>query len=107
MARAVAVSAIGCLTMSMASQIPALGQQQPDRSTVLVVVARANARCLSETGMMPAKAAQGIADQFLESQQISSKESNAITNKAGFTELMEAYIADQGGCTGLVKRLEP
>ena len=93
--------------MSIASQIPALGQQQPDRSTVLVVVARANARCLSETGMMPAKAAQGIADQFLESQQISSKESNAITNKAGFTELMEAYIADQGGCTGLVKKLEP
>ena len=91
----------------MALQIPAAGQQQPDRSTVLVVVARANARCLIETGMMPAKAAQGIADQFLESQQISAQASKAIRNKAGFAELMEAYIADQGGCAGLVKKLEP
>ena len=88
----------------MAIQTPAVAQ--PDRSTVLVVVARANARCLIETGMMPAKAAQGIADQFLESQKISSGASRSIMNKEGFADLMESYISEQGGCAALVKALQ-
>ena len=55
--------------------------------------------------MKPEKA-QSIADGFLAQQQISPQASDAVKNTAGFSDLMNAYIADQGGCSALVEALQ-
>ena len=55
---------------------------------------------------MKADKAQSIADGFLAQQQISPQASDSVKNTAGFSDLMNAYIADQGGCSALVEALQ-
>ena len=80
--------------------------QQPDATTISVAVAQANAHCLIKTGAMKPEKAQSIADGFLAQQQISPQASDSVKNTAGFSDLMNAYIADQGGCSALVEALQ-
>ncbi len=55
---------------------------------------------------MKPEQAQSIADGFLAQKKISPQTSNAVKNTAGFSDLINAYIADQGGCSALVEALQ-
>ena len=80
--------------------------QQPDATTIAVAVAQGNAHCLIKTGTMKSEKAQSIADGFLAQRKISPQTSNAVKNSDGFNDLMNAYIADRGGCSALVDALQ-
>ena len=54
--------------------------------------------------MKPEKA-QSIADGFLAQRKISLQTISAVKNSADFQDLMNAYIADRGGCPALVDAL--
>ena len=77
-----------------------------DDTTISVAVAQGNAHCLIKTGTMKPEKAQSIADGFLAQQKISPQTSTAVKNTAGFRDLMNAYIADRGGCSALVEALQ-
>ena len=68
--------------------------QQPDATTIAVAVAVAQGN------------AQSIADGFLAQQKISPQTSSAVKDSADFQDLMNAYIADRGGCSALVDALQ-
>ena len=101
-------TAIGLLTALAIAGLAggSVRAQQPDATTISVAVAQGNAHCLIKTGTMKADKAQSIADGFLAQQQISPQASDAVRNTAGFSDLMNAYIADQGGCSALVEALQ-
>ena len=99
-----AVSLISGLVLAGLTLRPAAAQ--PDRITVLVTIAQANAHCLIETGTMPAAKARDLAERFLTSQNISDAKRTDVRNQADFNDLMELYISDQGGCTAVVKALQ-
>ena len=80
--------------------------QQPDATTIAVAVAQGNAHCLIKTGTMKPEKAQSIADGFLAQQKISPQTSSAVKDSADFQDLMNAYIADRGGCSALVDALQ-
>ena len=80
--------------------------QQPDATTIAVAVAQGNAHCLIKTGTMKPEKAQSIADGFLAQRKISPQTSGAVKNSADFMDLMNAYIADRGGCSALVDALQ-
>jgi hypothetical protein len=105
---AVRFTAIGLLTALAIAGLEAgsVRAQQPDATTIAVAVAQGNAHCLIKTGTMKPEKAQSIADGFLAQQKISPQTSTAVKNTAGFRDLMNAYIADQGGCSALVEALQ-
>ena len=80
--------------------------QQPDATTIAVAVAQGNAHCLIKTGTMKSEKAQSIADGFLAQRKINPQTSSAVKNSADFQDLMNAYIADRGGCSALVDALQ-
>jgi len=80
--------------------------QQPDATTIAVTVAQGNAHCLIKTGTMKPEKAQSIADGFLAQRKISPQTSSAVKDSADFQDLMNAYIADRGGCSALVDALQ-
>jgi len=80
--------------------------QQPDATTIAVAVAQGNAHCLIKTGTMKSEKAQSIADGFLAQRKISPQTSSAVKDSADFQDLMNAYIADRGGCSALVDALQ-
>ena len=80
--------------------------QQPDATTIAVAVAQGNAHCLIKTGTMKPEKAQSIADGFLAQRKISPQTSSAVKDSADFQDLMNAYIADRGGCSALVDALQ-
>ena len=80
--------------------------QQPDATTIAVAVAQGNAHCLIKTGTMKSEKAQSIADGFLAQRKISPQTISAVKNSADFKDLMNAYIADRGGCSALVDALQ-
>ena len=45
-----------------------------------------------------------MAQAFITSDGISDKARDAVTSRPEFSDLMNAYIADQGGCQALVKQ---
>ena len=105
---AVQFISIGLLTALAIAGLEAgsVRAQQPDATTIAIAVAQGNAQCLIKTGTMKPEQAQSIADGFLAQKKISPQTSNAVKNTAGFSDLMNAYIADQGGCSALVEALQ-
>ena len=105
---AVRFTAVGLLTALAIAGLAggSVRAQQPDATTISVAVAQGNAHCLIKTGTMKPEKAQSIADGFLAQQQISPQASDSVKNTAGFSDLMNAYIADQGGCSALVEALQ-
>ena len=76
-----------------------------ERTTALVTIAEANARCLIETQQMKAAQAQDIANRFLISKGVSDTERNDVKDAPGYDDLMRRYIDGQGGCEELVRKL--
>ena len=76
-----------------------------ERTTALVTIAEANARCLIETKQMKAPQARDIANRFLISKQVSDAEREAVQSAPGYDDLMRQYINEQGGCEELVRQL--
>ena len=77
-----------------------------DDTTISVAVAQGNAHCLIETKTMSKEEALSMAQAFIASDGISDKPRDAVTSRPEFSDLMNAYIADQGGCQVLVKQLQ-
>ena len=73
---------------------------------ISVAVAQGNAHCLIETKTMSKEEALSMAQAFIASDGISDKARDAVTSRPEFSDLMNAYIADQGGCKALVKQLQ-
>ena len=91
---------------ALVSWLQPLGAAELDRTTVLVIVAQANVRCLTSTGTMSAQAALDLGNRFLDAENISAGQRRAVNKRDDVEELMQAYIADQGGCDALVRRLK-
>ena len=89
------VSSLGIQTVDAASE----------RTTALVTIAEANARCLIKTKRMKAAPARDIANRFLLSKGVSAAEREEVQNAPGYGDLMRRYIDEQGGCEGLVRAL--
>ncbi len=89
------VSGLGIQTVDAASE----------RTTALVTIAEANARCLIETKQMKPAKARNIANQFLLSKGVSDAEREEVQSAPGYDDLMRRYINEQGGCEGLVRAL--
>ena len=77
-----------------------------DDTTISVAVAQGNAHCLIETKTMSKEEALSMAQAFIASDGISDKARDAVTSRPEFSDLMNAYIANQGGCKALVKQLQ-
>ena len=84
--------------------LPAV-QAVSERTTALVTIAEANARCLIKTKRMKAAPARDIANRFLLSKGVSAAELEEVQNAPGYDDLMRRYIDEQGGCEGLVRTL--
>ena len=89
------VSGLGLQTVFAASE----------RTTALVTIAEANARCLIETKTMKSTQARDIANRFLISKGVSDAEREEVTSAPGYDDLMRRYIDEQGGCAALVRAL--
>ena len=76
-----------------------------ERTTALVTIAEANARCLIETKRMKAAQARDITNRFLLSKGVSAAKREEVQKAPGYDDLMRRYIDEQGGCAGLVRTL--
>ena len=77
-----------------------------DDTTISVAFAQGNAHCLIETKTMSVDEALSNAKAFIVSDGTSEKARDAVMSEPEFSDLMSAYIADQGGCQALVKQLQ-
>ena len=97
------------LTALVVLSVSGLAQQAgfaaSERTTALVTIAEANARCLIETKQMQAAQAQDIATRFLTSKGVSDTERDEVKSAPGYDDLMRQYINEQGGCVDLVRKL--
>ena len=103
MVRRAATAALVVLSVSSLG-MPAVNAAS-ERTTALVTIAEANARCLIETKRMKAGQARDIANQFLLSKGVSAAEREEVQSAPGYDDLMRRYIDEQGGCEGLVRAL--
>ena len=93
------------VVLSVSSLVQRAGFAASERTTALVTIAEANARCLIETKQMKAAQAQAIANRFLNSKGVSDTERDAVKSAPGYDDLMRRYIDEQGGCEELVRQL--
>ena len=103
MVQRAATAALVVISVSSLAQQPAFAASE--RTTALVTIAEANARCLIETKQMKAAKAQDIATRFLISKGVSDAERDAVKSAPGYDDLMRRYINEQGGCVELVRQL--
>ena len=96
----VAVVLIGWALLGLGSSVAAA---QSERTTALVTIAQANAKCLIQTGTMGAEQALSLANRFLDAKQVTQQQRRMVNNSPGFEDLMKRYINDQGGCEAIVK----
>ena len=93
------------VVLSVSSLVQRAGFAASERTTALVTIAEANARCLIQTKQMKAAQAQDIANRFLTSKEVSDPERDAVKSAPGYDDLMRQYINEQGGCEELVRQL--
>ena len=93
------------VVLSVSSLVQRAGFAASERTTALVTIAEANARCLIQTKQMKADQAQNIANRFLTSKGVSDPERDAVKSAPGYDDLMRRYIDEQGGCEELVRQL--
>ena len=93
------------VVLSVSSLVQQAGFAASERTTALVTIAEANARCLIETKQMQAAQAQDIATRFLISKGVSDTDRNEVKSAPGYSDLMRRYIDEQGGCEELVRQL--
>ena len=92
--------------LPLSSLLASPARAELDANTLSVTIAQGNAHCLIETETMAVDEALAIAKAFIATDGISDEERDAVTSQAEFSDLMKAYIADQGGCKALVKQLQ-
>jgi hypothetical protein len=97
---AVAFGLIGWTLLGFGSSVAVA---QTERTTALVTIAQANAKCLIQTGTMGAEQALSLANRFLDAKQVSQVERRTVNNNPGFEDLMKDYINTKGGCEAIVK----
>ena len=93
------------VALSVSGLVQQAGFAASERTTALVTIAEANARCLIETKQMQAAQAQDIANRFLTNKGVSDTERDAVKSAPGYDDLMRRYIDEQGGCEELVRKL--
>ena len=93
------------VVLSVSSLVQRAGFAASERTTALVTIAEANARCLVETKQMEAAQAQDIATRFLISKGVNDTDRNEVNSAPGYEDLMRQYIDEQGGCEELVRQL--
>ena len=93
------------MALSVSGLVQQAGFAASERTTALVTIAEANARCLIETKQMQAAQAQDIANRFLISKGVSDTDRNEVKSAPGYGDLMRRYIDEQGGCEELVRQL--
>ncbi|AII48606.1 hypothetical protein KR52_05545 [Synechococcus sp. KORDI-52] len=93
------------VALSVSSLIQQAVFAASERTTALVTIAEANARCLIETNQMKAVQAQDIANRFLTSKGVSDADREEVQSAPGYDDLMRRYIDEQGGCEDLVRQL--
>ena len=93
------------VVISVSSLIQQAAFAASERTTALVTIAEANARCLIETKQMKAPQARDIANRFLISKQVSDTDREEVQSAPGYDDLMRRYINEQGGCEELVRQL--
>ena len=93
------------VVLSVSSLVQQAGFAASERTTALVTIAEANARCLVETKQMKAAQAQDIATRFLISKGVSDAVRNEVKSAPGYDDLMRQYIDEQEGCEELVRQL--
>ena len=103
MVKRAAITAL--VVLSVSSLVQRAGFAASERTTALVTIAEANARCLIQTKQMKAAQAQNIANRFLTSKGVSDPERNEVKSAPGYDDLMRCYIYEQGGCEELVRQL--
>ena len=84
------------VVLSVSSLVQRAGFAASERTTALVTIAEANARCLVETKQMKAAKAQDIATRFLISKGVSDTDRNEVKSAPGYDDLMRQYINEQG-----------
>ena len=93
------------VVLSVSSLVQRAGFAASERTTALVTIAEANARCLIETKQMKAAQAQNIANRFLTNKGVSDTERDEVKSAPGYDDLMRRYIHEQGCCEELVRQL--
>ena len=93
------------VALSVSGLVQQAGSAASERTTALVTIAEANARCLVETKQMQAAQAQDIATRFITSKGVSDTDRNEVKSAPGYGDLMRRYIDEQGGCEELVRQL--
>ena len=93
------------VALSVSGLVQQAGFAASERTTALVTIAEANARCLVETKQMQAAKAQDIANRFLISKGVRDAVRNEVKSAPGYDDLMRRYIDGQGGCEELVRQL--
>ena len=103
-AASAALVVLGLSSLAVTAGVTAV-EAASERTTALVTIAEANARCLIETKQMKAPQARDIANRFLISKQVSDADRGEVQNAPGYDDLLRRYIDEQGGCEGLVRKL--
>ena len=93
------------VVLSVSSLVQQAGFATSERTTALVTIAEANARCLLETKRMKPAQAQDIANRFLLSKGVSDTNREEVKTAPGYDDLMRSYIDEQGGFKDLVRKL--
>ena len=93
------------VVLSVSSLVQQAGFAASERTTALVTIAEANARCLIETKQMQAAQAQDIANRFLTNKGVSDTDRNEVRTAPGYDDVMLSYIDEQRGCKYLVRKL--
>ena len=93
------------VVLSVSSLVQRAGFAASERTTALVTIAEANARCLIETKQMKPAQAQDISNRFLLSKGLSDTDRDEVKTAPGYEYLKRSYINEQGGCQDLVRKL--
>ena len=99
------VATVALVALSVSGLVQQAGFAASERTTALVTIAEANARCLIQTKQMKAAQAQNIANRFLTCKVVSDTDRNEVKSAPGYDDLMRSYIDEQGGCEELVRQL--
>ena len=88
------------MVLSVSSLVQQAGFAASERTTALVTIAEANARCLIETKQMKPAQAEDIANRFLLSKGVRDTYRDEVKTAPGYDDLMRSYIDKRGGLQG-------
>ena len=84
------------VALSVSSLVQQAGFAASERTTALVTIAEANARCLIETKQMRPAQAQDIANRFLLSKGVSETDRDEVKTTPGYDDLSAVTSTNRG-----------